>query len=97
MGQDIGDDPESIVNEFKTRFYDTKIFQDKYARGKFAQYLFRRHDEKDRQYNKDNARHLLEETQLLIEAAHACNLRLMEQQSQEQKESLAQQKLTTST
>jgi sulfite reductase (ferredoxin) len=95
--QDIGDDPESIVNEFKTRFYDTKIFQDKYAGGKFAQYLFRRHDEKDRQYNRDNARHLLEETQLLIEAAHACNLRLMEQQSQERKELLAQQKLTTST
>jgi len=95
--QDIGDDPEAIVNEFKTRFYDTKIFQDKYAGGKFAQYLFRRHDEKDRQYNKDNAHHLLEETQLLIEAAHACNLRLMEQQSQEQKESLAQQKLATST
>lgn len=79
--QDIGDDPDRIVTEFKTRFYDTGIFQDKYAGGKFAEYLFNRHADKERHFTKDNARHLIEETQLFIEAAHACNLKLLEQQT----------------
>lgn len=79
--QDISDDPDQIVGEFRTRFYDTGIFQDKYAGGKFAAYLFNRYEDSERNYTKDNARHLLEETQLFIEAAHACNLKMLEQQS----------------
>ena len=38
-----------------------------------------RHEDGDRRFDKDQARHLLEETQLYIEAAHACNARLLEQ------------------
>jgi len=79
--QDITDKPDQIVGEFKTRFYDTGIFQDKYAGGKFAEYLFNRHHDKERKYSKDNTRHLIEETQLFIEAAHACNLKLTEKQN----------------
>ena len=79
--QDVKDDPDHIVNEFRTRFYDTGIFKDKYAGGKFAEYLFNRHSDTDRTFNRDNARHLLEETQLFIEAVHACNLKLQEQQA----------------
>ncbi|HSR63367.1 MAG TPA: nitrite/sulfite reductase [Gammaproteobacteria bacterium] len=79
--QDIKDDPNQIVNEFKKRFYDTGIFKDKYAGGKFAEYLFNRHEDTDRTFNRDNARHLIEETQLFIEAVHACNLKLQEQQA----------------
>jgi sulfite reductase (ferredoxin) len=79
--QDITDKPDHIVSEFKTRFYDTGIFQDKYAGGKFAEYLFNRHQDKERNYTKDNARHLIEEAQLFIEAAHACNLKLIEKQN----------------
>ena len=79
--QDITDKPDQIVGEFKTRFYDTGIFQDKYAGGKFAEYLFNRHQDKERNYSRDNTRHLIEETQLFIEAAHACNLKLTEKQN----------------
>ena len=77
---DITDNPDQVVTEFKSRFCDTGIFSDRYAGGKFAEYLFERHQDNGRQFTKDNARHLIEETQLFIEAAHACNLRLQEQQ-----------------
>ena len=90
--QDITDDPELIINEFRTRFYDSGLFRDKYAGGKFAEYLFIRHDDKNRNFSKDNARHLLEETQLFIEAAHACNLKILESSAQQKpaiKQSLA--------
>jgi hypothetical protein len=40
------------------RFFDTQLFWDKYARGKFAQYLFKRHDnEKTRVYSEEAAHH----------------------------------------
>ena len=45
---DISDDPDEIVGEFRTRFFETQLFFDKYAGGKFAMYLFRRHDATDR-------------------------------------------------
>ncbi len=78
---DITDDPDQIVSEFRRRFYDTGLFQDKYAGGRFAEFLFRRHRDTDRNYNRDNAHHLVEEAQLFIEAAHACNLRMIERQN----------------
>jgi sulfite reductase (ferredoxin) len=80
---DIDDDPEHIVSEFRTRFYDTQLFQSmgagQYAGGKFAQFLFARHADTAREFNADRARHLVEETQLFIEAAYDCNNRLSEQ------------------
>jgi|HigsolmetaGSP11D_1036233.scaffolds.fasta_scaffold00761_10 Sulfite reductase, beta subunit (hemoprotein) len=83
---DIADDPDQIVAEFKARFYDTQLFQSKdagqYAGGKFAQYLFNRHADKDRAFTADKARRLVEEAQLFIEAAYGCHHRLQEQQSQ---------------
>src|SRR5690606_2352851 len=39
----VGDEPDEIVEQFRTRFYDTELFFDPFARGKFAQYLFRAH------------------------------------------------------
>ena len=41
---DISDDPDEIIREFRARFFDTKLFFDAYAGGKFAMYLFRRHE-----------------------------------------------------
>jgi sulfite reductase (ferredoxin) len=76
---DITDDPEQIIAEFRQRFFDTQLFHDKYAGGKFAQYLFRRHQDTARVYDKEKARYLLEETQLFIEAVYACHGRLLEQ------------------
>ncbi|MBI2970491.1 MAG: nitrite/sulfite reductase [Gammaproteobacteria bacterium] len=77
QNQDISDDPDRIVAEFRSRFVDTGLFRDKYAGGKFAEYLFRRHEDRQRRFDRDSSRYLLEESQLFIEAAHACNQRLL--------------------
>ncbi|MEM7530808.1 MAG: nitrite/sulfite reductase [Chloroflexota bacterium] len=73
---DIRDDPDRIVSEFRTRFYDTQLFFDKYAKGKFAQYLFQRHDSPAVKPDEDTAHRLIEEANLFIEAAHACDARM---------------------
>ena len=71
-----GRDVASVVEEFRERFYDTELFYDKYAGGKFAHYLFRRHGSSSQAQTQDHARTLVEETQLFIEAAHACYERI---------------------
>ena len=76
---DISNNPNAITSEFKRRFCDTEVFHDQYAGGKFAQYLFNRHTDTDRKYTPEQARYLIEETQLFIEAAYACHGRLLEQ------------------
>ena len=76
---DIPDDPDRIVAEFRTRFFDTGIFFDRYAGGKFAQYLFRRHARAETPVDLDAARQLIEEAQLFLEATHACQARLASQ------------------
>ncbi len=75
---DISNNPEAIASEFKRRFCDTEVFHDQYAGGKFAQYLFNRHADTDRKYTAEQARYLIEEAQLFIEAAYACHGRLLE-------------------
>ncbi|MGH8643060.1 MAG: nitrite/sulfite reductase [Gammaproteobacteria bacterium] len=77
--QDIADEPDTVVGEFRQRFYDSGSFQDKYAGGKFAEYLFRRHADKNREFSHEKARYLIDEAQLFIEAAYACHGRLLEQ------------------
>ena len=72
---DVGDDPDAIVREFRARFFDTQLFFDKYAGGKFAMYLFRRHASGPRT-TAEAAHHLIEEAQLFLEACHACQARL---------------------
>ena len=72
---DVGDAPDDIVREFRTRFFDTEVFFDKYAGGKFAMYLFRRHDAAGRE-TAEAARQLIEEAQLFLEASHACQARV---------------------
>src|SRR5689334_5913126 len=83
---DLPDDPDRIVAEFKTRFYDTQLFQSpdagQYAGGKFALYLLNRHADKDRVFAADKARHLVEEAQLFIEAAYGYYQRMTEQRAQ---------------
>ena len=89
---DVTDDPEQIVNEFKTRFYDTQLFQSpdagQYAGGKFALYLINRHADKARVFAADRARHLVEEAQLFIEAAYGYYQRMSEQRAAQAKPSV---------
>jgi len=83
---DVPDDPDRIVAEFRTRFYDTQLFQSpdagQYAGGKFALYLLNRHADRQRTFTAERARHLVEEAQLFIEAAYSCQQRLAEQRAQ---------------
>ena len=85
---DVSDDPDTLVKEFRERFFDTKLFRDKYAGGKFAQYLFRRYQSPPSKADSDGARQLVEEAQLFIEAAHACWERVADRQASDS--SLAQ-------
>jgi len=75
---DVGDDPDVVIDEFRRRFFDTRLFFDDYAGGKFAQYLFHRHEDSERDYSDELARRLIEEARLFIEAAHACHGRVLE-------------------
>jgi len=72
----ISDDPNDIVDQFKTRFYDTQVFFDKYAKGKFANYLLKRHKADELRFDQDSAHQLIEEAMLFIEATHACESRI---------------------
>jgi sulfite reductase (ferredoxin) len=73
---DVGDDPGDIVTEFRQRYYDSQLFYDRYAKGKFARYLFNRHESPLQKQSEDSARQLVEEAQLFIEACHACDARM---------------------
>jgi len=75
---DLADHPDTVVDEFRRRFCDTGLFYDRYAGGKFAAYLLRRHAEGERRPTADAARYLVDEAELFIEAAHACHARLLE-------------------
>ena len=74
---DVTDDADDIVGQFRKRFVDTKLFFDRYAGGKFAQYLLTRHRSVPDRMDHDVAHQRIEETQLFIEAAHACESRLV--------------------
>ena len=70
--QDAPSDPDVIVKEFTTRFYDTQKLFDPFAGGKFAQYLFAAHAEAGKHADADTARYRIDEAQLFIDAAHSC-------------------------
>ena len=69
---DVTDDSDQIVEEFKTRFHETKRFHDRFAGAKFANYLLRAHKVGGNGGRPDQARERVEEAQLFIEAAYAC-------------------------
>jgi sulfite reductase (ferredoxin) len=68
--------PDDIVDAFRREFYDTEIFFDPFAGGKFAQFLFRAHEQSAQLRTAESAHRLIEETQLFIEACHSCSVRL---------------------
>ena len=78
---DVSEDPNTVVEEFRKRFYDNELFHDKYARGKFARYLFHRHESPSQEHTAEQVHRLIEEAQLFIEAAHACNDRITDRQA----------------
>jgi sulfite reductase (ferredoxin) len=71
----ISENDGQIIGEFTTRFYDTQLFWDKYAGGKFAEYLFKAKEfvGAGKIADADRAVQLLQEAQLFIDAAHDCH------------------------
>jgi sulfite reductase (ferredoxin) len=68
----ISENENQIIAEFTSRFYDTQLFWDKYAGGKFAEYFFKAREFVGHQKatDADRAVQLLQEAQLFIDAAH---------------------------
>jgi ferredoxin-nitrite reductase len=77
---DVPNEPAVIAREFRARLLEPKIFWDRFAGGKFAQDFFRRHDGGPVS-SGDEVRRLVEESQLFIEAAHACADRLRQEKA----------------
>jgi sulfite reductase (ferredoxin) len=72
----VSDAAPEIVREFREKFFDTKLFWDPFAGGKFAQYFFSAVENPPKDPTSDAAHRLVEEAQLFIEAAHSCRLKL---------------------
>jgi sulfite reductase (ferredoxin) len=72
----IGSAPDEIVAEFRKHFYDTQLFFDPFAGGKFAQYFFRAHEERGKPTTPEGVHQLIEEATLFVDAAHQCYSRL---------------------
>jgi sulfite reductase (ferredoxin) len=73
---DVPDDGAVIVEEFRKRYVDTKIFWDTYHHGQFANYLLARHEGPDTRYTRETAHKLVEEANLFIDAAHKANAKV---------------------
>ncbi len=72
----VPDSPEQILSEFRSRFYETQLFFDPFAGGKFAHYLFDAHRKSNEPHTLESGHYLVNEAQLFIDAAHSCNNRL---------------------
>ena len=71
---EIPDDEDAILSDFRRRFVDTKIFYDKYAGSKFADFLFKAREplKNNGEIGNDLALQRIQEAQLFIDAAHSC-------------------------
>jgi sulfite reductase (ferredoxin) len=72
----LGTEADEVVEAFRKHFYDTQLFFDPYAGGKFAHYLFRIHEERAQASSKEAAHQILEEARLFVDAAYQCYTRL---------------------
>src|SRR5262245_34032442 len=72
---DVTQKPDDIVAEWKKRFFDTERFFDRFAKGTFGRYLLDRHASPPDRVTAELASQRVEEAQLFIEAAQACEAR----------------------
>ncbi|HXX92213.1 MAG TPA: nitrite/sulfite reductase, partial [Planctomycetota bacterium] len=77
QGAGIPEARGELLQAFKDRFVETKLFWDPFAGSKFAHYLFHAADH-PLPDSEDGVRRLVEEAQLFIEASHTCATRLAE-------------------
>jgi sulfite reductase (ferredoxin) len=69
------------VSQFRTKFFDTELFFDRFAKGKFGQYLLKHHRQRLASPSHDQAHETIEEANLFIEAAYACDGRLVAEEA----------------
>src|ERR1041385_4498253 len=67
---DVSNEPEEIIAEFKKRFFDTQLFSDPFVGPNFANFLFAAHAGRGEPFTADTAHHRIAEAQLFIEAVH---------------------------
>jgi len=72
----FSEDPDALVNLFRLELVDSQLFHDPFAGAKFAQYFFQAHERRGQPVNAERAHYLVEESQLFIEASHACYARM---------------------
>ena len=72
---DVTEAADDIVAQWRTRFFDTERFFDKYSGGRAGQYLLDRHAGRPARIGRAEAARRVEEAQLFVEAAHACEAR----------------------
>ncbi len=76
---DVPTSEDAVVEDFKKRFYDTQLFFDPFAGGKFAQYFFLAQKKVSTPQTLESAHQFVEEATLFIEAAHSCYIRMTQQ------------------
>jgi sulfite reductase (ferredoxin) len=69
---DVPDAPDVVVEEFRRRLVETKLFHDTYAGDKFSHFLFKQQKQSLDGLSAETAHQRIEEASLFIEAAHAC-------------------------
>ncbi|MCC6590771.1 MAG: nitrite/sulfite reductase [Bryobacterales bacterium] len=72
----FSDDPDRIVNLFKMELVEPQLFHDPFTGAKFAQYFYQAHERRGRPVTAERAHYNVEESQLFIEASHACYARM---------------------
>ena len=78
---DVSSDPDVVFDLFKQKFLETQLFFERYIGASEAGYFVNANQTGGAVRDRDEARRLVEEAQLFIEAAHACYARLLEAQT----------------
>ncbi len=68
---------DSIAASFRAHFYDTGLIFDPFRGGSLAHYFFRAHEHAGEPHTAETAHRLIEESQLFLEACHACYGRML--------------------
>ena len=80
---DVPSERGEIISKFKEHFYDTKLFYDRFAKGKFGKYLINMNENIPQKLNNDLVHMKIEESQLFLEAAHACYAKLIDKEKKQ--------------
>jgi sulfite reductase (ferredoxin) len=72
----LSDDPNEIVAEFKKHFFDTQLFFDPFGGPRFANILFKTHEDAGKAETFEAAHQMIEEAQLFVDASHQCYVRV---------------------